>query len=470
MADSRGRFLHGGVHDRESLAIGVSNARVQPGECIGAGIDRDDSKAVREHDAGVASFAAGEVDGCLRCGALTLEKIESFGAGGTRGLVLDGIEVGRPISLVVAGQRCSRGRIWRVSVHEHARVARADSPYAVDRTMNLLHVLNPWFADERCLPKAGGSDAATVLAREAMRALGGVRHETLVIGGSDQTRRATDLGVTPDARVAPPLRSRTLARRALRRHVDRKGSIDAVVGWDVETRALCGRGWKLPVLDVGLSRAASAGEGLPLPVFQVDGREEVRAALGVGETEFVLGLLADPPSRGDATRLIFLLSMLHLIGVPVVGVMNAGSRGVQRAMSGVRLAYSLRPPVVTEMSVASFLPGCDAAVLSLGSRFGGDADAALESERVLAGLALQAGVPVLTWDLSVIPEALREVCTTRSGHPGHVSKELLRLAEDRAHLERASEACRRHAPGDTEAFAEYLRARLGQSIEAGAGA
>lgn len=185
----------------------------------------------------------------------------------------------------------------------------------------------------------------------------------------------------------------------------------------------------------------------------------------IAESSFVLGLLADPPSRGDATRLIFLVSMLQIIGLPVVGLLHSASQGIRRAMSEVRLAYADPSPVVTDRSVANFLPACDAAVVSLGSRFGGHSPSVLLSEAVMASAALQAGVPVVSPCPAVIPTPLHHACVAKTGHPGDVSRVLLPLVEDRRFLQRVRAECKQHAPGDTRVFAEHIRGLLAPDVQ-----
>lgn len=297
------------------------------------------------------------------------------------------------------------------------------------------------------------------------------RHEVLVIGGTAEAARLRSLGLVATDRIAPPLRALRLARRAFAKFVAARVDAEAVLAWDVDVPTLLGPRWRGPrVVPVQLSEEAAApgGEPIPAPTLDRPDRDAVRSALGLLPGEFAVGLVADPPTRGDATRLVFLLSMMHIIGVPVVGVMSSASVGVRRALGDVRQAYSLRPPIATDLPVAAFLPACDAGVLAQGSRFGGEAAPPNESERVLTALALQAGVPVLTWDEVVLPVALREFCRTRSGHPGHISNDLLRFAEDRAHLERVQALCRAHAPGDPAAFVSRLRAMVARGEKVGA--
>lgn len=336
--------------------------------------------------------------------------------------------------------------------------------------MRLVHVLHPWSDHEHAVPREGGSDAAAILCREAIRVMSDHRHEVIVIGGTAEAARLRSLGLVATDRIAPPLRSLRLARRAFAKFVAARADADVILAWDVDVPTLLGPRWRGPrVVPVRLSQEAAVGDGsIPVPTCDGADREAVRSALGLLSGEFAVGLIADPPTRGDATRLVFLLSMMHIIGVPVVGVMSNVSVGVRRALSDVRQAYLARLPILTDMPVAAFLPACEAGVLALGSRFGGEASPPNESERMLTALALQAGVPVLTWDQRVLPVALRATCRTRSGHPGHISNDLLRWSEDRAHLERVRTLCREHAPGDSEAFASRLRAMVERGAKVGA--
>ncbi len=337
--------------------------------------------------------------------------------------------------------------------------------------MRILHVLHPWSDHEHAVPREAGSDAAALLCREAIHAMPDHRHDVLAIGGTAEAARLRSLGLVARDRLAPPLRSLRLARRAFAKFVAARVDAEVVLAWDVDVPTLLGPRWRGPrVVPVRLFEEAAppGGDSIPAPTLDPPDRDAVRSALGLWPGEFAVGLIADPPTRGDATRLVFLLSMMHVIGVPVVGVMSSASVGLRRALSEVRQAYFLRPPIASDLPVAAFLPACDACVLAQGSRFGGEAIPPNESERVLTALALQAGVPVLTWDERVLPDALREVCRTRSGHPGHISNDLLRLAEDRAHLERVRAQCRAHAPGHTAAFASRIRAMVEHGTTVGA--
>lgn len=333
--------------------------------------------------------------------------------------------------------------------------------------MRVLHVLNPWSVGEaHALPKPGGSDAALVLCGAAIQAIPDAEHEVLLIGGSAEARRAASFGVTPNARIAPPLRLRSLARRGVKAWLASGPRPDSILAWDVDPASLGIRHDRGCWINCSGEASCTAG-AIPTPRFTTKDRATLRAQLGLAESSFALGLLADPPSRGDTTRLIFLISMLQIIGLPVVGLLHAASHGIRRAMSEIRLAYTVPPPIVSDLSVAEFLPACDAAVVSLGSRFGGHSPAVIASEAMLMALAFQSGVPVVTACLERIPAPLHHACASKSGHPGDVSRALLPLVEDLAFLHRVQAECLRHAPGDAAGFASHVRDLVASGAKVG---
>lgn len=326
--------------------------------------------------------------------------------------------------------------------------------------MRILHVLHPWSKADVDVPvRAGGSDAAVLLCKAAIKAIGESEHEVLVLGGSEEARRVQRLGVGVDRHIVPPIRRLALARRAVAREL-RSRCPDQIVSWDLDWKKVGPRDVAGYSIDLSLPASTVVG----VPQFGKVDRREVRASLGVGEEEFAVGLLADPPSRGEATRFIFMLCMLHIIGLPVVGVISSGAYSIARATSERRLAYTARAPIVTDLSAFTYASACDVGVLSLGSRFGGDTPPAIGSERVLAAAALQAGVPVLTCDPSAIPAELHDYCLLPSGHPGHLSTRLLKMIEDPANLARAREESLRHSHGETARFTEQLRERVMQGV------
>jgi hypothetical protein len=89
------------------------------------------------------------------------------------------------------------------------------------------------------------------------------------------------------------------------------------------------RGGRMCVDDVRLCPAPAFERGGPLAVD----REALRSRLGIEPGDTVVGLLADPPCRGDALGLAFQLGLCWTIGRPMVGLMP---RGVAWERQGLR--------------------------------------------------------------------------------------------------------------------------------------
>lgn len=298
--------------------------------------------------------------------------------------------------------------------------------------MRLLHVLDS--TDQASLPALACAGAISTL--DARHTLWTIGHE-----GAPYTP-------TPTRRVSAPLRRAALAWASLRRPLrDAARSHDALVCWSpgalTAVHLACGPG-RMPLVGVftgpaPLSRAtgtpgawalrgaldrasvlcfsahAALGWGslgaidvriapprVPFPGGVFPARADARARLEISDDEHVVGLLADPPSRGDARRFAYLAGLLGVGGVRTVAVVHASNAQVRRALRFHRECQRAWRMIVVSTPLAGVLPACDAALLDTVvlpthplRAIPGIDPAPLSADALAADLARAAGVPLV---------------------------------------------------------------------------
>jgi hypothetical protein len=227
----------------------------------------------------------------------------------------------------------------------------------------------------------------------------------VVIGTSADARAATALGARVLAVVPGPGRGpAALPGRGalLRRRVG--AALDAAAGagqrqrwavaWSPRDLAALPRRWldrtalitaeppgrcapgRLParvgvVGPMALGAWQGVGPGLavavPAPVSRrcAGTRQQTRAALGIGQGEFVVALLSDPPSTDDSRLFAWIVGMLHVAGLRAVGVAPAGTGSERRAARYLRLHGRHWEVIRHTGHTAGALPAADAAIFGL---------------------------------------------------------------------------------------------------------
>ncbi|MBC7834043.1 MAG: hypothetical protein H7Y88_02955 [Phycisphaerales bacterium] len=102
----------------------------------------------------------------------------------------------------------------------------------------------------------------------------------------------------------------------------------------------------------------SSGPGFPASTAEF---QHVRSSLASPE-QVLVGLIAERPTQADAAKFAFMLGLLFTTGIPMTGVVPAGSGGMRAAARFLR-AHGRRWAVLpTDASYATALRGCDVVV------------------------------------------------------------------------------------------------------------
>lgn len=140
-------------------------------------------------------------------------------------------------------------------------------------------------------------------------------------------------------------------------------------------------------------------------------REAARAALGIGDHEHVLLLLAEPPQLGDARRFAYLTGLLSVGGAPTVALVHDRSAQLRRGARFVRECGRLWRILPCRDPIAAALPACDAAVVDtrvhrahplLYPPAGSESDPTADAMTV--AIATSLGVPVVVPRLALAEE------------------------------------------------------------------
>ena len=200
--------------------------------------------------------------------------------------------------------------------------------------MRTLHVIEPWWSGAR-EGDCGPSDAAVVCCA-AMRAggaggaVGAVGDAVCVIGPGEARARARSLGLEVDATILPVLGRGSPRGGALRRVVDKLGGFDVVRAW---TRGAVATGLSSGVRLVdssGLEESEACAERWAKGAA-LRSRERAREEMGLADDLVVVGLIADPPSDGDASDFVYFKMLVAKAGVASVTVVQRGAWQLDRA-------------------------------------------------------------------------------------------------------------------------------------------
>lgn len=273
--------------------------------------------------------------------------------------------------------------------------------------------------------------AWALLAGRAARGLRG-RHVAAVAGTWRDTHNAHAAGLTEAVTLGSPrlgglpaaLRARRLARELRRSH----GMAPVVLCWSswmfgalhgvmpdarltLVPSHLPAGAWRSTGASVrclmpegsgevgGLGHAA-AQRAQPLPMPELDAgwpdqRDRARALIGAGPGETVVGLLADPPSEGDARLFAWVMGMVHVSGARALGVASSGSWQTRRAARYLRLHKRDWDVRLCDGPALAWLPACDIAVWGSDPGRVAGMDAPPLGGALLARCAAWAGVPVI---------------------------------------------------------------------------
>ena len=302
--------------------------------------------------------------------------------------------------------------------------------------LRLLHLLTP-------PPTGRGLDSATLACAAAVRRTTEHAHTVCIVGGSGAETRCGELGLRTTDRIVAPLGRPALALNGLRRFVRDRAPFDAVQCWDagLETTARRACGPTARVLSVpspGVLAAAAADAGA-----QTD-RADARHALELDEDDFVVALLADPPTTGDARQFIFLIGLLDIAGTTISGLVDARSASLARARRFHARAQINWRLLVARRAVPSLIAACDAAaVVARATDPHGPPPSALIAAAHASGVPVVAAASIVQGRL--YPDEARDDCAASLGSANAIAGALLRLANDRSRHATLSDAVRRHA-------------------------
>ncbi len=119
-------------------------------------------------------------------------------------------------------------------------------------------------------------------------------------------------------------------------------------------------------------------------------RERVRARLGLGPADVVVGLLADPPEMGDARRVCFAIGLDHVLGANAVALVRRGSRQTRRAARFNRLNARRWDMLIADISLTQLIAASDVCVIDTDREVGGSPSCGPTG----VAMALCGGVPV----------------------------------------------------------------------------
>lgn len=158
-------------------------------------------------------------------------------------------------------------------------------------------------------------------------------------------------------------------------------------------------------------------------------RQERRAALGIADDELLACLLADPPSRGDAVRMMFMVGTLYEAGLRPHVILPRGSDRLTRASRFHKAARLPGRLFVTAEPAWTWLPACDVAVLVR------EADRVTAAERMMIKCAHSIGIPIVApRDDSVIAlyPGIAAACLSPANHAASLARSLVRVIESAA--------------------------------------
>jgi hypothetical protein len=229
-----------------------------------------------------------------------------------------------------------------------------------------------------------------------------LRHEPIIVGGTNAHARARRHGVNARDRFTPPLGKPLLGSRTLRRILDARPAQDLIVPWSVRTTLLAARAAPhLPVVPVltlpppPVGRAVrwtpfarhlrqstlvvypsaflrdswvarftllgcpSAVIPLTLPASSSARRDELRAQWGASDDTIVITPLGEPEEAVDAHAAVFAAGVLGVAGRAALVVVPPRAARLDRAL---RFAARIRPArrvIVDERPIPEILDAVD---------------------------------------------------------------------------------------------------------------
>ncbi|MBX3377381.1 MAG: hypothetical protein KF678_10315 [Phycisphaeraceae bacterium] len=335
--------------------------------------------------------------------------------------------------------------------------------------MRVLHVIDSGAPLLREFARARTELSFDVRARSCRLIVDSVPgdHRICLLGGGSARRRLTELGVSAELVVPPPLGRPGLAVAGMGRLL-RMVRPDFVHVWNGRWTGGCvgrpGRAWRLE------SVAGATPMGLPFwlssPRAFACGPMEHKRALDLGITpvsveppclldserprcesshDAVRVLMLGP--HADARRFVFLCTLMGEIGVPVRPIVSASSDSMRRTRHFYHLIDRPIRAVVTSRPLMSLLPTCDVALWMGGPM--GPCPANVRS-------ALASGVPVIvppeaSW---VIPDSLRPHLVARNTTSAELARLVQTCAENRRQMR---DMVHRAGPFSNRAFVGEIR-------------
>jgi len=295
--------------------------------------------------------------------------------------------------------------------------------------MRVLHLLKPWSEHVwRVVPRVasgdGCTDAAILACRGEMAGEPTAEHCACVMGSSDDERRVASLGLRTTDRIPMPLGVSRLAAPSLRRFLATRALFDEVRCWDASLVRMAQLAAPMSRVVDRVPQIADASPVAPADVASA--RLSRRNALGVGDDETVICLLADPPTRGDAVRLMFMAGTLYEARLRPHVILPRGSARLTRARDFHKAAALAGRLFITPEPAWAWLPACDAAVLVR------EESHITHAERVLIRGAHAMGVPVVGPRdddvLSLYPPQAAG-CLSDTNHAASLARSLVHVIE-----------------------------------------
>lgn len=138
-----------------------------------------------------------------------------------------------------------------------------------------------------------------------------------------------------------------------------------------------------PIVDLDELAAFGEPDGLT-------DRVRLREALGIAPEQRVVGLLADPPSAGDARRVCFAIGLDHVLGVSTIALVRRGALQTRRAARFNRLNARRWDLIAADLSLLQLIAASDVCVVDTDS----ETDGSPSCGPTGVALAHTLGVPV----------------------------------------------------------------------------
>ncbi len=291
--------------------------------------------------------------------------------------------------------------------------------------MRVLHFVRA-FSEPRGLRinRDAASDAAVLACRANIAAQPEAEHKVCVLGSSADEARVASLGLRTTDRVPVPLGMMRLAGAAVRRFIATRPLFDEVRCWNralVDAVRPCAPMSRVTDATTGIAECRPVA---PRNVAEI--RSERRAALGIGDEELLACLLADPPSRGDAVRMMFMVGTLYEAGLRPHVLLPRGSARLTRATRFHKAAKLPGRFFTSSEPIWSWLPACDIGVLVR------ESSQVTDAELMLIKCAHVIGVPVVAprhESLEALYPERASVCLSPSNHAASLARALVAVVD-----------------------------------------